>query len=339
MHMTDQYDYDVALSFAGEDRSYVEQVATILRDAGIKVFYDDFSQIELWGKDLYVYLRDIYQNRAKYTVMFVSEHYAEKRWPNHERESAQARAFEESREYILPARFDATPIPGMAPTTGYVDLRTRRPAELAGMVLEKLRDVDSSSDRWSNPKQAFIMHAAAKGSINLEYTVTKRRNVRELLRGLPKGSAEREYFASDTVFENEFHDGWFNAWGVPRGASPSFDRTQIGDLVLFVGQLSEDAEIKQLGIIKAKCPIECPNASRLLWPEAPPDKSYPLLFFFDTEIGSRPWAEFKADINDVRYNPRGWYKQIGGERFNAFGGPPGYLRFLRQVCGFARMDA
>jgi hypothetical protein len=337
--MTQEYDYDVALSFAGEDRAYVYEVASMLRDAGIKVFYDDFSQTELWGKNLYVYLRDIYQSRAKYTVMFVSKHYAEKRWPSHERESAQARAFEESREYILPARFDDTSIPGMAPTTGYVDLRLRRPAELAGMILEKLRDVNSSSDRWSDPKQAFIMHAATKGSINLEYTVTKRRNVRELLRGLSKGSAEREYFNSDTVLDRTFRDGWFNVWGVPRGASPSFDRTQIGDLVLFVGQLSEDAAIKQLGIVKAKCPIECPNASRLLWPEAPPDKSYPLLFFFDTEVGSRPWLEFKTDIDDVRYNPRGWYKQIGNERFRGFGGPSGYLRFLRQVCGFNRMHA
>jgi hypothetical protein len=30
--------YDVALSFAGEQRAYVEQVATGLRDAGVSVF-------------------------------------------------------------------------------------------------------------------------------------------------------------------------------------------------------------------------------------------------------------------------------------------------------------
>ena len=37
---------DVALSFAGENREYVEEVATVLRASGIKVFYDKF--LETW---------------------------------------------------------------------------------------------------------------------------------------------------------------------------------------------------------------------------------------------------------------------------------------------------
>ncbi|WP_092123586.1 TIR domain-containing protein [Desulfonatronum thiosulfatophilum] len=91
--------YHIALSFAGEDRDYVDRVATHLRENGVEVFYDKFEETKLWGKDLYTYLTDIYQNRALYTVMFVSEAYKEKLWTNHERQSAQARAFSESQEY------------------------------------------------------------------------------------------------------------------------------------------------------------------------------------------------------------------------------------------------
>lgn len=98
--------YDVALSFAGEDRVYVEKVAKELRNYDIKVFYDRFEETTLWGKNLYTYLSEIYKEKAHYTVMFVSEAYKLKVWTNHERESAQARAFEERREYILPAKFD-----------------------------------------------------------------------------------------------------------------------------------------------------------------------------------------------------------------------------------------
>lgn len=65
--------YHVALSFAGEDRKYVDQVADYLREHGVDVFYDKFEETKLWGKDLYTYLVDIYQNKALYTVMFVSE--------------------------------------------------------------------------------------------------------------------------------------------------------------------------------------------------------------------------------------------------------------------------
>lgn len=48
-----KYYYDVVLSFAGEDREYVEECADILTALGIKVFYDSYEQDVLWGKDLY----------------------------------------------------------------------------------------------------------------------------------------------------------------------------------------------------------------------------------------------------------------------------------------------
>jgi hypothetical protein len=139
--MTPQY--DVALSFAGEDREYVEQVAESLRTLGVRVFYDAYEEATLWGKDLYVHLREVYQSRSRFTVMFISKHYAAKLWTSHERQSAQARAFGESREYILPARFDDSEVPGLPPTIGYVDIRKKTPSELCTLIVEKLRSTSS----------------------------------------------------------------------------------------------------------------------------------------------------------------------------------------------------
>ena len=48
--------YEVALSFAGEDRAYVREVKDELKKLRITVFYDEDEQAALWGKDLYVYL-------------------------------------------------------------------------------------------------------------------------------------------------------------------------------------------------------------------------------------------------------------------------------------------
>lgn len=134
-------EYDIALSFAGEDREYVEKVADYLRLANVKVFYDKYEQVDLWGKDLYEHLSDVYQNKARFTVMFISCHYARKLWTQHERKSAQARAFREKGEYILPARFDNTEVPGLNATVGYVDLRHLSPAKLAEAIREKLTQV------------------------------------------------------------------------------------------------------------------------------------------------------------------------------------------------------
>jgi hypothetical protein len=144
-------EFEIALSFAGEDRVYVDQVANLLRDSGVKVFYDLFEESNLWGKNLYEYLSDVYQNKALYTIMFISEHYARKLWTTHERQAMQARAFQEHQEYILPTRFDDTPIPGVLPTVGYISLTERPPQEFVKVVHAKLvnsgRTIPSESIR------------------------------------------------------------------------------------------------------------------------------------------------------------------------------------------------
>lgn len=130
--------YEVALSFAGEDRAYVAMVADELKHRGISVFYDDYEKSELWGKNLYEHLIEVYQKTAQFVVIFISKHYREKVWANHERRAAQARALNESREYVLPARFDDTEIEGILPTIGYIDLRRLSPIEVTLLLCEKL---------------------------------------------------------------------------------------------------------------------------------------------------------------------------------------------------------
>jgi hypothetical protein len=135
---TGEKQFDVALSFAGEDRQYVEEVASNLRKMGIKVFYDKYEIVTLWGKNLYDHLQDVYQNKARYTVFFISKDYAEKVWTNHERKSAQAKAFISNEDYILPARFDDTEIPGLLPTVFYINTSDYPPKEFAHLIKEKI---------------------------------------------------------------------------------------------------------------------------------------------------------------------------------------------------------
>ena len=116
-------EYDVALSFAGEDRKHAKELADLLKTKDYSCFYDENELATLWGKNLYDYLSSVYKDRARYCVMFLSKHYERQLWTNHERQLAQARAFKENREYILPVRLDDTEIPGIPPTIGYLDLR------------------------------------------------------------------------------------------------------------------------------------------------------------------------------------------------------------------------
>lgn len=133
------YEYDIALSFAGENREYVEEVAIFLKNFGVKVFYDDFKQDEIWGKNLFEYLQDIYQNKAKYTIVFISEQYKNKKWTRHEYRSVQVRALNEiEQEYILPVKFDNTELPGLNENLAYISTKNKTPKDIADFFIKKI---------------------------------------------------------------------------------------------------------------------------------------------------------------------------------------------------------
>lgn len=117
------FEYDVVISFAGENRNIVEPLAKMAKEAGISVFYDKFEEANLWGKNLYTHLSEIYNKKGKYCIIFISKAYKDKVWTTKEREAAQARALKETSEYILPIRLDDTELPGMEDTISYLDVR------------------------------------------------------------------------------------------------------------------------------------------------------------------------------------------------------------------------
>lgn len=144
--MTDALTYDVALSFAGEDRNQAEELSRLLKQHGVRVFYDLAEQASLWGKDLYQHLASVYGEQSRFCVVFVSSMYLEKLWTKHELRQAQSRSFSLDREYILPLRLDDTALPGLPMTTGYLDLRHTTLPQVARLLLDKLGVEQNESD-------------------------------------------------------------------------------------------------------------------------------------------------------------------------------------------------
>jgi hypothetical protein len=151
------FEYDVCLSFAREQREFVRNVAEDLTVKGVRVFFDEYAEAELWGKDLYAHLDDVYQNAARFCVLFISKQYAKRVWTNHERQSAQARAIRENKEYILPVRFDNTPVPGLRSTVGYIDLHSRTASDITKLIIEKLGPRQRESYFPPVPDRLFSM--------------------------------------------------------------------------------------------------------------------------------------------------------------------------------------
>ena len=145
--------WDVALSFASAQRSYVGQVAQELQARGVRCFYDADEQIDLWGKYLAEELPAIYDEQAATVVVFISAEYAARDWTRLERRAALDQAVRERREYVLPARFDDTPLPGLLSSMVTVDLRSRSPQQFAAMIVAKLAALGITTT--GNPAQGM----------------------------------------------------------------------------------------------------------------------------------------------------------------------------------------
>lgn len=132
--------YDVAISFAGPQRSQAQELAEATRRAGYEVFYDRFYAHELWGKDLATFFDDVFRKRSRFCVLFVSNEYATRMWTIHERRSAVARTLSErGSEYLLPVQVEAVEMPGLLPTIGYLSLADYTIPQIAELLERKLK--------------------------------------------------------------------------------------------------------------------------------------------------------------------------------------------------------
>lgn len=84
-------EYDVAISYARNDREIAEGLASRLAARGLRVFYDRDRAEVLWGERLGDVLTEIYGRAAIVVVVLVSCHYGSSRWTMLERNAARSR--------------------------------------------------------------------------------------------------------------------------------------------------------------------------------------------------------------------------------------------------------
>ena len=131
--------FDVALSFPGEKRDFVAEVAEQLaRTLGWeRVFYDKFFEAELARPDLDTHLQTIYHDQSELIVVFLCKEYEQKDWCGLELRAIRD-LIKKRQAHIMPFRFDDTEISGFFTIDGYIDLRRRTPSETATLILNRL---------------------------------------------------------------------------------------------------------------------------------------------------------------------------------------------------------
>lgn len=177
--MQNNREYDVVFSFAGAQRDYVKNVKDELTKYGVSVFYDDDNSVDLWGKNLFTFLAELYSQKAVYCVMFISKEYKERAWTIHESQFAMERVFnnygeQDTQEYLLPVIFDDTTISGLSKTIAYMDARKESPKKLAEYIAKKVGkfEADCSMDHsvnflFKHMKSVLSDYAKRKSSLQI----------------------------------------------------------------------------------------------------------------------------------------------------------------------------
>lgn len=135
------YEFDVAVSFAGPDRTIVVRLVEALKERGLEVFYDFDQQALLWGKNLREELGKVYGQEAQFMIVCLSEDYPERDWTNFELEIGRQAASKRTEDYLLPLIVGASrpAIIGLPDTVGHLSLADRSVEEIADLVLEKFQ--------------------------------------------------------------------------------------------------------------------------------------------------------------------------------------------------------
>jgi hypothetical protein len=132
--------YDLAFSFAGENRAYVEQTKNACEQLGLKVFYDRDKNNEWWGKNFIVEQRKVYGSQTHYFVPFISTEYLAKPIPSDEFQAAMMTAVKRGDGYILPVLIGDVQVPSelMHPHMHYLRAEHYKPADLAREMQQRV---------------------------------------------------------------------------------------------------------------------------------------------------------------------------------------------------------
>src|SRR5215471_15284057 len=160
--------FQVALSFAGEHRSFVEGVADHLsRNLGQnRVFYDRYYEAELARPNLDTYLTNIYREDADLIAIFLCANYAQKDWCGLEWRVVRDVLKQRRDSEIMPFKFDDVIIEGLLSIDGYIDIAHRTPEEVACLILQRIDGKGTFSLRSSKSKlSAAYMEPSSRPSL------------------------------------------------------------------------------------------------------------------------------------------------------------------------------
>jgi hypothetical protein len=132
--------FRIALSFAGENRKLVEEIAQILatlfgRD---RILYDKFHEAEFARLDLAFHLPNLYKNESDLVVLVFCDDYENKQWCKLEWRAIYSLIMNMKDQDIMLMRFNRLEPIGLHGLAGFIELDGLSAFQVAGLILERL---------------------------------------------------------------------------------------------------------------------------------------------------------------------------------------------------------
>ncbi|MEA2240059.1 MAG: hypothetical protein QOC81_4783 [Thermoanaerobaculia bacterium] len=139
--------FAIALSFPGERREYVEQVANALLPAfggeqgKSLIFYDGWHESLIIGYASNRKLQNIYATESDLIVPFYCQDYVDKKWCGVELRAIEQLLIDQDYDRVLPFRFDRVEIPSSFRTDIFPVVSERPAEDIARLILERYREL------------------------------------------------------------------------------------------------------------------------------------------------------------------------------------------------------
>lgn len=135
--MRNKYKYDIGISYASEQRKYVQQLTDSLDKVGLKYFVDYNEPELLWGAYIPEALRKIYIEESQIVLVILSSEYTEKAYTKFESRIACER--ELSGDSFLIIKTDDVTLPWLNSTYGFINSSKYSTEEIAILLKKKLQ--------------------------------------------------------------------------------------------------------------------------------------------------------------------------------------------------------
>jgi hypothetical protein len=147
----EEFEFDAAISFAGEDREIARALNLKLKAKGFAIFYDEDQLANLWGKDRREFER-VYGPDSRFVIPIISEHYVRKDWTQFEFGCAKREQNRRSGEFILAVKLDDSRMVGLRDDEFYLSLGNRTLDQIADLFEAKIRAGGARGRRGPSPK-------------------------------------------------------------------------------------------------------------------------------------------------------------------------------------------